>query len=108
LETLYTSQEKHTQFSYLNNILAIQEVVKAVRRRCPKIRYSFTDGDNLEEYKKDVESVLDNYSNNFMSLSMEYIADPAYISNKIFYAAIKVKFKNFVQTEYFKVIALPS
>ena len=108
LETLYTSQEKHSQFSYLNNILAIQEVIKAIRTRCPKIRYSFIEGDDLEEYKKDVESVIENYANNFMSITMEYIADPVYISNKIFYAAIKVKFKNFVQTEYFKVIALPT
>lgn len=108
LETLWTSQEKMSQFSYVNNILAIQEVIKAVRTRCPKIRYSFMDGEDLEDYKKDVQGVIDKYTSNFMDITLEYISDAAYISNKIFYAAIKVKFRNFVQTEYFKVIALPS
>lgn len=108
IETLFTSQEKSTQFSYINNILAIQEVIKAIRTRCPKIRYSFMDGDDLEKYKEDVQSVMDKYTNNFMSMSLEYISDATYISNKIFYAAIKVQFRNFVQTEYFKVISLAS
>lgn len=108
LETLYTSQEKTSQFSFVNNILAVQEIIKAVRTRCPKTRYTFMDGDDLEKYKEDVQAVLDKYSSNFMELTFEYISDATYISNKIFYGAIKVKFRNFIQTEYFKVIALPS
>ena len=108
IETLYTSQEKHTQFSYINNILAIQEVIKAIREKCPRIRYNFMEGEDLEKYKEDVDDVIENYANNFMSITLEYISDSVYISNKIFYAAIKVQFKNFVQAEYFKVIALPS
>lgn len=108
LETTYTAQEKHTQFTYSNNVLAIQEVTKAIRSRCPKIRYSFIDGEDLEKYKADVQSVIDKYVNNFLTITLEYIADPVYISNKVFYAALKVQFRNFVQTEYFKVIALPS
>jgi hypothetical protein len=32
--------------------------------------------------------------------------DEKYEANNIFYAAIKVTFKNFIQEEYFKVIAL--
>lgn len=108
IDTLYTSQEKTSQFSFINNILAIQEVIKAVRTRCPKTRYSFMDGDDLEKYKEDVQTVIDKYSGNFIELTLEYISDATYISNKIFYAAIKAKFRNFIQTEYFKVIALPS
>ena len=108
LETTYTAQEKDSQFSFINNILNIQEVIKAVRTKCPKIRYSFLDGDDLEKYQEDVQQVLDKYSSNFLSLTLEYINDAVYISNKIYYAAIKVQFRNFVQTEYFKVIALPS
>ena len=106
LETLFTSQEKDTQFSYINNILAIQEVIKATRSRCPKTRYTFIDGDDLEKYREDVESVLNKYTNNFLSLKMVYTKDETMLANKIFYASLEVQFRNFVQTEYFKIYAL--
>ena len=106
LETLFTSQEKDSQFSYINNILAIQEVIKAIRSRCPKTRYSFIDGDDLEKYKEDVESILNKYTNNFLSLKMTYTKDETMLANKIFYASLEVRFRNFVQTEYFKIYAL--
>lgn len=106
LETLYTSQEKNSQFSYVNNILAIQEVIKAIRTRCPKIRYSFMDGEDLEKYKEDVQAVLSKYSNNFLQLKLVYTKDESMLANKIFYATLQVRFRNFVQTEYFKVYAL--
>ena len=106
LETLFTSQEKDTQFSYINNILAIQEVIKAIRSRCPKTRYTFIDGDDLEKYREDVESVLNKYTNNFLSLKMVYTKDETMLANKIFYASLEVQFRNFVQTEYFKIYAL--
>jgi len=105
VETLYTSQELDSQFSYANNVLAIQEVVKALRTRCPKIRYSFITGQDLEKYQEDCQSVLDKYSNNFVTLKLEYLKDETMIANKVYYAAIHVKFKDFVQTEYFKVYA---
>lgn len=108
IDTLYTSQEKYTQFSFINNVMAIQDVVKAIRRRCPIIRYSFLDGDDLEKYKVDIQTVLDRYSGKFKTLEMEYVEDPAYIMNKIFYATIKVCFRDFVQTEWFKITALSS
>lgn len=106
LETLFTSQEKDSQFSYINNILAIQEVIKAIRSRCPKTRYTFIDGDDLEKYREDVESVLNKYTNNFLSLKMVYTKDETMLANKIFYASLEVQFRNFVQTEYFKIYAL--
>lgn len=106
LETLFTSQARDSQFSYINNVLAIQEVIKAIRTRCPKTRYSFIDGDDLEKYKEDVETVLNKFSNNFLKLKMVYTKDEAMLSNKVFYASLEVKFRNFVQTEYFKIYAL--
>ena len=106
LETEYTTYEKFSQFSYLNNILGIQEAIRAVRTRCPLIRYSFISGGDFDAYQADVNAVLANYTNNFVSLELEYLGDDTYVANKIFYAAIKVKFKDFVQTEWFKVIAL--
>lgn len=106
LETLFTSQELQTQFSYINNVLAVQEIVKALRTRCPKTRYSFIDGEDLETYKEDVNMVLSKYTSNFKTLKMTYLQDQAMVSNNIFYAAIEVTFRNFVQTEYFKIYAL--
>lgn len=106
LETLFTSQEEETQFSYINNVLAVQEVVKALRTRCPKVRYSFIDGEDLERYKDDVNIVLNKYVPNFKTLKMVYLQDSAMVANNTFYAAIEVTFRNFVQTEYFKIYAL--
>lgn len=105
IDTLYTSQEAYTQFSFVNNVMGIQKVVKAIRRRCPIIRYSFIDGDSLEDYKKDIQTVLDRFSSQFKVLEMEYVQDPVYTLNKIFYAVIRVCFRDFVQTELFKIVA---
>lgn len=106
LETFYTSQDDLTELSFANNVLAIQQIVKAVRTKCPAMRYSFLDGDDLVKYKKDVQAILDNYTTNFLKLKLVYLEDPTMTENKIFYAAIQVTFRNFVQAEYFKLYAL--
>ena len=105
----YTSQTEYTQLSWVNNILAVQQVIKAIREFCPKARYSFLDGDDLTKYKKDVnELIVNKYSSLFKSFEVTYVDNDLYASNKIIYAVLKVKFRNFIQTEYFKIIALPS
>lgn len=107
LDSEYTSQAKHTQFSYINNVLATQEVVKEIRTVCPKNRYTFLGKESLNRYKADVESmVLSKYRANFETLEMVYLGDSSYELNKIFYAGINVRFRNFIQTEIFKVYAL--
>ena len=108
LETEYTSQEVETQWSFINNILGIQEVIRAVRTRCPSIRYGFNDGDDLTRYKADVNEVLYKYSANFKVLEMEYVQNAEYSANKIFYAVIKACYRDFTQTEYFVVTAISS
>ena len=108
IEALYTSQEKHTQWSYINNVMGIQDVVKAIRIRCPVIRYTFIDGDDLEQYRADVEEVIAPYRSNFKTLELEYVEDATYSANKIFYAVLKVVYRDFIQTEWFKVTALSS
>lgn len=108
IETLYTSQEKNSQWSYINNVMGIQEVVRAIRTRCPMIRYSFIDGEDLEKYRKDVEEVIAPYTSNFKTLKLKYVTDATYSANKIFYAVLQCVYKDFVQTEWFKVVALPS
>ena len=106
METMYTNDDEYSQLSYLHNILSIQQVVKALRTRCPKIRYTFIDGSDLDKYIDDCNEVLNNYQSFFKSLEMTYMQDEKYEENNIFYAAIKVTFKKFIQEEYFKVIAL--
>ncbi len=107
LDSEYTSQSKLSQFSYINNVLATQEVVKEIRTLCPKNRYTFLGQESLNKYKADVESmVLTKFRANFDTLEMVYLGDSSYERNKIFYAGINVRFRDFIQTEIFKVYAL--
>ena len=106
METMYVNNDEYTQLSFLHNMLAIQEVIKAVRSHCPRIRYSFLDGDDLEEYMADVTTVLNQFQSNFKRLEMRYMNDRTYELNKIFYAMITVVFRDFVQEEYFKIYAI--
>lgn len=105
----YTSQIQYTQLSFVNNVLAVQEVIKAIRSVCPKIRYSFIDAgsDDFTRYKDDIdELIISKYANRFKSCEIEYMTDDVYTLNKIIYAVIRVRFRDFVQTEYFKITAL--
>ena len=106
IESLYTSQEKNSQWSYTSNVMGIQDVVKAIRTKCPSIRYTFTDGEDLEKYKMDVEEVISKFRSNFKVLELEYKQDATYSANKIFYAVLKVVYRDFFQTEWIKVTAL--
>lgn len=106
IETLYTSQPKYTQFSFINNVLAAQEVVKAVRTECPKTRYSFLEGKDLDNYKDDVDRTIKPFVTNFKELDFVYTQDPVMEANKIFHASLKFTFKNFVQSEIFDIYAL--
>lgn len=106
METMYTNASDYTQLNFLHNIMAIQEVIKAIRTRCPRTRYTFMDGSDLQKYIDDATQIINQYSTNFKSISIQYMADERYESNNIFYATIVVQFKNFVQEEYFRVIAI--
>lgn len=106
METMYTNSDEYTQLSYLHNIMAIQEIIRIIRSRCPRTRYTFLDGEDLEKYINDAEEIINQYSANFRSISIQYMADEAYESNNIFYATIVVQFRNFIQEEYFKIIAI--
>ena len=108
IESLYTSQERYSQLSFANNVLAVQQVIKKIRSKCPAIRYSFIDGSDLEKYKAEVEEIIAPYKSNFKELTLEYMQDPYYTENKIFYATLAVRFRDFAQTEYFKIVALGS
>ena len=108
VQSLYTAQEAYTQLSYVNNVLAIQEVVRAVRVACPKYRYTFITGSDFSEYAEAVERVLSNYISSFAELGFTYEQDKLKAAQKIFYAIITFRFNNWAQTEEFDLYALPS
>lgn len=102
-ETVWTTQEEHTQLSYGNNVLAIQEVVKAIRSFCPANRFSMLYGNNLQSYKEDITDILNEYKNNFVSIAMAYSNDASYEENKIYAAVLEFQCKNFNIAEQFKI-----
>ena len=106
MDTMYTNQEDYTKLSLLHNVMLVQEVIKVIRTKCPSSRYTFMEGEDLEDYITDATSIINEYKTYFDSIQMIYMADEKYESNNIFYAVIKVKFKNFVQEEYFKITAI--
>jgi hypothetical protein len=106
VQTLYTSQEKYTELSYVNAVLGIQQVARAVRTACPKNRYSMVTNNDLSSYAKAVNTVLSAFSGNFARLEFSYTKDPLKISQKIFYATIKFAFHQWAQTEIFDLYAI--
>lgn len=107
LESDWTSiTSTTTEYAYIHNVLAVQEVIRAIRRRCPKKRYTFLTAEDLTAYKNDVQEVLDKFAGRFKTLRFEYIEDKTMVQNKVFYAAIYVQFNNFIRTEYFKIYEL--
>ena len=106
METMYTNDDEFSQLSYLHNVMGVQEIIKIIRTRCPRTRYTFLDGDDLETYIDDVTKIVKQFATNFKSIDVQYMADEKYESNNIFYAVLKVQFKNFIHEEYFKIIAL--
>jgi len=108
VQSCYSSQDKYTQLSYINNVAAIQEVVRAVRFNCPKQRYTFTSGSDFSMYADAVNNVLKQFSSNFAELRFEYTQNSLKAANKIFYASIYFRFNNWAQTEVFDVYALPN
>lgn len=107
IETCYTSQEAWTQASYVNNILAIQQVVKAVRNYSPTVRYQFYTSSDFSDYAKVIDkNVLDGYKSNFKSLELVYTQDELMAAQKIFKASLRVSCGNFIQTEIYDVFII--
>lgn len=106
LETEYTSQAELTQLSFINNVIAIQAIVKDVRSTCPRIRYNFITSNDLIEYKSAVSECISKYSGWFESLEFVYVQDDIMKANKIFEASLKVTHRDFVQSEILNIYTL--
>lgn len=109
METDYTTQEEYTQWSFGNNVAATQAVIRAIRTRCPSSRYALATPAGLEDYSNDIKNkVLKNFTDWFDTLEFEYVGDAITLANKQYYAAISVKFTDFIQSEHFTITALPA
>lgn len=106
LETTYSSQENLTQLSFINNVIAIQAIIKDVRNQCPAFRYSFVTAEDLAEYKSQVGTIINRYSSWFESLEVVYVQDDIMKANKIFEVSMMVKHKDFVQSEILNIYVL--
>lgn len=107
VHTLYSSQLEYTQLSYVNNVLAIQQVMRVVRESCPANRYKFVTGDDFTEYENAVTNILNQLSDEFAQLTFGYEQGDMNVAQKIFYGNIYFRFKNWAQTEQFDLYALP-
>lgn len=107
METCYSSQTTEgSQLRWINNILAVTDVIHNIRTECPKFRYSFITDNDLEKYKEKVNNVINRSKHLFKSIYMEYTQDEVMEANKIFEADIFVTFKNFEQEEIFNIYTL--
>ena len=106
VQSNYTSQLANTQLSFINNVLAIQEVARVVRIACPRNRFRLITGSDMTEYANAVSRVLQSYNNYFETLEFEYTEDPLRSVQKIFYASINFSFNNWAQTEVFDIFAI--
>lgn len=106
--SLYTSQEDYTQLSYVNNVVGIQEVMRAIRTACPRNRYRLQSGSDFSEYKKACTSVLKGFVSWFAAINFIYQQDDMESDQKIFHAAIEFAFNNWVQSEIFDLYAIPT
>lgn len=106
VQSNYTSQDKNTQLSFINNVLAIQEVARVVRTVCPRNRFRLITGSDMSEYANAVSRVLQGYNTYFETLEFIYTEDPLRSIQKIFYASINFSFNNWAQTEIFDLYAL--
>ena len=104
IQTQMTSQEKETQCSHINNINTIQGTIRDIRTLCPRIRGSFIgDNDSMDRYAKQIQDVINRHADEYSSITLTWTADDVLINNKIFNAALKVAFKNFVIAEVFTI-----
>lgn len=109
LESEWTSQKDYTQLSFINNVMNIQQVLRAVRRAFPAVRYQFiSNPSDLEAYTKTINDFISQFAGNFELLEFTYVGDSVTVANKIYKAAIKFRCKDFAQAEIVDAYVLPT
>ena len=95
-----------SEFSYINNVMLVNDLIQEIRKSCPSSRYNFIDEEDLEVYEKAVTTVINAKRSKFASVKFMYVQDDNSINNKIFYAALEIVFRPFAQAEIFTITAL--
>lgn len=103
MQTEYTAYTGSQQLRYINNVLAVQDMIHDIRIKCPRYRYQFINKGDVEDYRKRIEDIVKSHGDKFDSLEFAYTQDETMLANKIFAASIYVTFKDFVQTEMFDI-----
>ena len=106
VQTEYTSQDDFTELSFINNMINVQEVIRAIRTECPKNRFKLIDGYDMSEYAQKVRNVINNFAASFYSIEFNYTQDKLKASQKLFYATLSVSFNQWEQAELFDIYAL--
>lgn len=106
VQSLYTCQPPKSQLDWINNVIAIEHIMRVVRNRCPKSRYTLSEGRGLDNYAKDVSNVLEEYESLFDILRFVFTQNELQADQKIFAASIEFAFQNWAQTEYFDLYAI--
>ena len=106
MDTEYTLNPTESEFSYINNVMLVNDLIQEIRKSCPSSRYNFIDEEDLEVYEKAVTTVINAKRSKFASVKFKYVQDENSINNKIFYAALEIVFRPFAQAEIFTITAL--
>lgn len=106
MDTEYTLNPTESEFSYINNVMLVNDLIQEIRKSCPSSRYNFIDEEDLEVYEKAVTTVINAKRSKFASVKFMYVQDDNSINNKIFYAALEIVFRPFAQAEIFTITAL--
>lgn len=106
MDTEYTLNSTESEFSYINNVMLVNDLIQEIRKSCPSARYNFIDEEDLEVYEKAVTTVINAKRSKFASIKFKYVQDENSINNKIFYAALEIVFRPFAQAEIFTITAL--
>ncbi len=106
LETMNTSTGLDGQLNYIQNVLAVQEVIKDIREYCPVGRYSFTQAPTFDEYaRKITENVLEKHMGKFDSLVFEYVDEDEELVDGNFDGSLRFSFNPHIQSETFRIYA---
>lgn len=106
VETMMTSTPVDGQLNYIQNVLAVQHVIKDIRTYCPMHRNAFNGSGDFEKYANDIyENVLINHSSKFAGLDFVYDNEDDELSNGEFIASLIFSFNRHIQSETFNIFA---
>lgn len=106
IETMNTNREVDGQLNYIQNVLAVQHVIKDIRTFCPANRYKYNYSPNFSTYANMVtEGVLEQHMTNFAALGFAYTSEKDEMATGEFDASLTFSFNAHIQSENFTIYA---